>query len=176
MPGLVPGIHAFSLLSNKAWMAGMQPEDIHEFTFDSAIVKERLYSERATVVGRTLEELTFRTIYIARNAALQIQAHALGEVSPLDAEETRLAGIFNLHPGPVARAWEYWSVRLDKAEGRWPLAKRTRKTARRTRKTVKGKRKRQCMIPKTGNRFSEKDHAQAKCWARTMIQSNPIRL
>ncbi len=32
----------------------------------------------ATVAGVTLEELTFRTIYTARNAALQIQAHALG--------------------------------------------------------------------------------------------------
>jgi ribulose-5-phosphate 4-epimerase/fuculose-1-phosphate aldolase len=51
----------------------------------------------ATVVGRTLEELAFRTIYIARNAALQIQTHALGEVSPLDAEESR-------HLQPAARA------------------------------------------------------------------------
>jgi HCOMODA/2-hydroxy-3-carboxy-muconic semialdehyde decarboxylase len=72
----------------------------------------------ATVAGRTLEELTFRTIYIARNAAVQIQAHGLGHVSPLNAEEIRLAGDYNLQPGPVARAWEYWSVRLDKAEGR----------------------------------------------------------
>ena len=29
----------------------------------------------ATVAGKTLEELTFRTIYTARNAAMQIQAH-----------------------------------------------------------------------------------------------------
>jgi len=72
----------------------------------------------ATVAGRSLEELTFRTIYIARNAAVQIQAHGLGHVSPLNAEERRLAGDYNLQPGPVARAWEYWSVRLDKAEAR----------------------------------------------------------
>src|SRR4249920_3884689 len=73
----------------------------------------------ATVAGATLEELTFRTIYTARNAALQIQAHSLGYVSPLNAAETRLAGEYNLRPGPVARAWEYWNVRLDKAEGTW---------------------------------------------------------
>jgi len=73
----------------------------------------------ATVAGRTLEELTFRTIYTARNAALQIQAHTLGHVSPLNAAETELAGEYNLRPGPVARAWEYWNVRLDKAEGTW---------------------------------------------------------
>ena len=77
----------------------------------------------ATVAGTTLEELVFRTIYIARNAALQIQAQSLGPVSPLNAEETKLAGAFNLQPGPVARAWEYWSVRLDKAEGVWRPAK-----------------------------------------------------
>ena len=65
----------------------------------------------ATVAGRSLEELTFRTIYVARNATYQLQAHTLGHVSPLNAEETELAGTYNLQPGPVARAWEYWSVR-----------------------------------------------------------------
>jgi len=77
----------------------------------------------ATVAGRSLQELAFRTIYTARNAAMQIQAHSLGHVSPLNAAETTLAGNFNLQPGPVARAWEYWSVRLDKAEGTWGKAK-----------------------------------------------------
>ena len=74
----------------------------------------------ATVAGRSLEELTFRTIYIARNAGLQIQAHTLGHVDALNATEAKLAGDFNLQPGPLMRAWEYWNVRLDKAEGRWP--------------------------------------------------------
>jgi ribulose-5-phosphate 4-epimerase/fuculose-1-phosphate aldolase len=77
----------------------------------------------ATVAGTTLEELTFRTIYTARNAAMQIEAHNLGHVSPLNAAETKLAGEYNLNPGPVARAWEYWSVRLDKAEGIWAAPK-----------------------------------------------------
>jgi ribulose-5-phosphate 4-epimerase/fuculose-1-phosphate aldolase len=77
----------------------------------------------AAVAGATLEELTFRTIYTARNAALQIEAHTLGYVSPLNAAETRLAGEYNLRPGPVARAWEYWNVRLDKAEGTWRAQK-----------------------------------------------------
>lgn len=82
----------------------------------------------ATVAGRTLEELVFRTIYIARNAALQLQAQSLGDIFPLNSEETELAGHFNLEPGPVMRAWEYWSVRLDKVEGTWrkPKASRTK--------------------------------------------------
>ena len=71
----------------------------------------------ATVAGISLEELTFRTIYTTRNAALQIQAHTLGLVSPLNPAETRLAGEYNLCPGPVMRAWEYWNARLDRAEG-----------------------------------------------------------
>ena len=93
----------------------------------------------ATVAGTTLQELVFRTIYIARNAALQIQAHGLGHVSPLNAEETKLAGDYNLQPTPITRAWEYWSVRLDKAEGVWraakpkPPAKKARPTARKSR-------------------------------------------
>ncbi|MEP7029427.1 MAG: class II aldolase/adducin family protein [Pseudolabrys sp.] len=77
----------------------------------------------ATVAGISLEELTFRTIYTARNAAMQIQAHGLGHVSPLSPKETELAGEYNLRPSPVARAWEYWSVRLDKAEGIWRAPK-----------------------------------------------------
>lgn len=81
----------------------------------------------ATVAGRTLEELVFRTIYTVRNAALQIQAQVLGNVSPLTEGETALAGPYNLQPGPLARAFEYWSVRLDKAEGTWrPTVKRAR--------------------------------------------------
>jgi ribulose-5-phosphate 4-epimerase/fuculose-1-phosphate aldolase len=83
----------------------------------------------ATVAGTSLEELTFRTIYTARNAALQIQAHGLGNVSPLTAAETELAGRYNLQPGPVARAWEYWSVRLDKAEGTFDARPAKRKAA-----------------------------------------------
>jgi HCOMODA/2-hydroxy-3-carboxy-muconic semialdehyde decarboxylase len=77
----------------------------------------------ATVAGRSLEELVFRTIYTVRNAAMQLQAHILGHVSPLSTEERRLGGDYNLQPGPVARAFEYWSVRLDKVEAIAPARK-----------------------------------------------------
>jgi hypothetical protein len=69
---------------------------------------------------------------------MQIQAHALGHVSPLNAEETQLAGDYNLQPSPVARAWEYWNVRLDKAEGTWrPEPRKTGKAKRAAAKTFK---------------------------------------
>ena len=97
----------------------------------------------ATVAGTTLHELTFRTIYTARNAAMQIEAHNLGHVSPLTAAETELAAEYNLKPGPVARAWEYWSVRLDKAEGTWQQPKTKTASSRKSpAKESKAKRKR----------------------------------
>ena len=78
-----------------------------------------------TVAGRSLEELVFRSIYGARNAAAQIEAELLNAgFEPLNTEETELAANYNLQPGPVARAWEYWSMRLNKAEGNWRPAKR----------------------------------------------------
>src|SRR5262249_23072630 len=78
----------------------------------------------ATVAGRSLEELVFRTIYTVRNAAMQLEAHLLGHVSPLSAEERRLGGDYNLQPGPIARAFEYGWVRLDKLEGTAPARKK----------------------------------------------------
>jgi len=96
----------------------------------------------ATVAGTTLEELVFRTIYIARNATLQVHAHVLGHVAPLNAAEIGLAGEYNLRPGPVARAWEYWSVRLDKAEGTWRMPKaKTAAPKKRAGKRMTGKHK-----------------------------------
>jgi ribulose-5-phosphate 4-epimerase/fuculose-1-phosphate aldolase len=96
----------------------------------------------AAVAATSLQELTFRTIYTARNAAMQIQANTLGTVSPLNAAETALAGEYNLRPGPVARAWEYWSVRLDKAEGTWRGQKAKAAAPRKPKAKRKTKRRR----------------------------------
>jgi HCOMODA/2-hydroxy-3-carboxy-muconic semialdehyde decarboxylase len=72
----------------------------------------------ATVVGGTLRELVFRTIYSARNAEHQLAAHMLGNVSPLTEGEADMASQLNLAPGPLARAYEYWVRRLAEREGR----------------------------------------------------------
>jgi ribulose-5-phosphate 4-epimerase/fuculose-1-phosphate aldolase len=74
----------------------------------------------ATVAGTSLRELVFRTIYTCRNAELQLRAHTLGHVGALNAAETEGAGTYNLRPGPISRAYEYWTARLLKAEG--PMA------------------------------------------------------
>jgi ribulose-5-phosphate 4-epimerase/fuculose-1-phosphate aldolase len=62
----------------------------------------------ATVAGCGLHEVVFRSIYGVRNAEFQSGAQALGSVGALSPGESEMAGEYNLAPGPVARAWEYW--------------------------------------------------------------------
>jgi len=109
----------------------------------------------ATVVGGTLRELVFRTIYSAKNAEHQLAAHLLGNVSPLTPGETKMAGELNLAPGPLSRAYEYWMRRLAEREGRSmsdPVVRAAEAAARATgavkappakkaKKTAKGKKR-----------------------------------
>jgi HCOMODA/2-hydroxy-3-carboxy-muconic semialdehyde decarboxylase len=69
----------------------------------------------ATVVGATVQEVVFRSIYSHRNAELQLRAHALGEIAPLSPGEAALAEAYSLRARPMGRAWEYWTTRLAKA-------------------------------------------------------------
>jgi ribulose-5-phosphate 4-epimerase/fuculose-1-phosphate aldolase len=69
----------------------------------------------ATVVGASLQETVFRTIFSHRNAELHLRATALGAVSPLTPTEAELAESYSLRPRPMGRAWEYWTTRLAKA-------------------------------------------------------------
>jgi ribulose-5-phosphate 4-epimerase/fuculose-1-phosphate aldolase len=81
----------------------------------------------ATVVGKTLQNLVFRTIYTYRNAELQFMTQSLGaQPSPLTPGEARMTMDRNLEPRPQARAWEYWSIRLKKA-GEYPKTGKTAK-------------------------------------------------
>jgi HCOMODA/2-hydroxy-3-carboxy-muconic semialdehyde decarboxylase len=70
----------------------------------------------ATVAGISMEEMVFRSVFSCRNAEMQREAQALGGISKLTPVEIEKAGAFNLEPRPIARAWEYWSTRLRKAE------------------------------------------------------------
>ena len=69
----------------------------------------------ATVAAGSLPELVFRTIFSCRNAELQLRAQTIGALAPLNAGERKAAEERNLQPRPLARAWEYWTVRLEKA-------------------------------------------------------------
>jgi ribulose-5-phosphate 4-epimerase/fuculose-1-phosphate aldolase len=69
----------------------------------------------ATLVGTTLRELVFRTVYSHANAEIQLRAMALGRIGPLSRGEAERTGPHQLQPRPMARAWEYWTERLRKA-------------------------------------------------------------
>jgi ribulose-5-phosphate 4-epimerase/fuculose-1-phosphate aldolase len=70
----------------------------------------------ATVVGSSIRELVFRTIYSCRNAEYQSQAVLIGRISTLSPGEIEMAGSLKNQPG-VDRAWEHWVKRLDTVSG-----------------------------------------------------------
>ena len=72
----------------------------------------------ATAAGTSIRETVFRTIFSCKNAELQTQARLLGHVEPLDDKEVELAAAYNLRPGPLERAWDYWAKRVRDAEAR----------------------------------------------------------
>jgi ribulose-5-phosphate 4-epimerase/fuculose-1-phosphate aldolase len=65
----------------------------------------------ATVVGSSLRELVFRTVYSCRNAEYQSRAMLIGQQSGLSPGEVKMAGSLTNQPG-VDRAWEHWVRRL----------------------------------------------------------------
>jgi ribulose-5-phosphate 4-epimerase/fuculose-1-phosphate aldolase len=60
----------------------------------------------ATVVGTSLKEAVFRSVYATQNAQLLPIAMQLGQPTFLDPGEARLAD--ELHHAVVGRPWEYW--------------------------------------------------------------------
>ncbi len=66
----------------------------------------------ATVVGRSVRELTFRAVHLRLNAELQLQAIQMGPLSPLTAGEIELSSRTNLSDAVVGRIWEYWAAQV----------------------------------------------------------------
>lgn len=60
----------------------------------------------ATMVGRSVAQVVYRSIYAALNAALQMEATRLGEPIFLEREEARKAEATN--DGALDRAWALW--------------------------------------------------------------------
>jgi hypothetical protein len=53
----------------------------------------------------------------------------LGKIGPLTRGEAELTGPYQLQPRPMARAWEYWAIRLEKSGG-MPSVRRTASKSR----------------------------------------------
>ena len=64
----------------------------------------------ATTVGKSLQEMTFRTINTVGNAQSQLLALGLGRCDQLTEGEIERAGM--LKPMAIERAWQYWASRL----------------------------------------------------------------
>jgi HCOMODA/2-hydroxy-3-carboxy-muconic semialdehyde decarboxylase len=110
----------------------------------------------ATVVGTSVRDCVFRTIYSCCNAMYQLQAESLGTIGPLSSGEVKEAGAIHHQPGPLNRAWEYWVRRIEKkgeapprgrssaragASRRGPAPRRAKSVARGAKKTArKGRR------------------------------------
>jgi len=71
----------------------------------------------ATVVGLSLRELVFRSIYSCDNARYLSEAKRLGNFSPLTPGEIEMAQAIYQLPNAQSRAWEYWETRLAKHGG-----------------------------------------------------------
>ena len=93
----------------------------------------------ATVVGKSLQEVVFRSIHTHRNAELLLRARALGTVTPLSRGETEQACDYSLRERPMGRAWEYWTTRLKKA-GELPPRTKTRVGSKAAKKSKASKR------------------------------------
>ena len=89
----------------------------------------------ATVAGRTLRELVFRTVYSHANAEIQLRSMMIGEIGALNAVERQRAEPRQLQPRPMGRAWEYWLSRLQKA-GELPPRRKSRPTLVRPAKRI----------------------------------------
>ena len=68
----------------------------------------------ATVVGASLRELVFRSIYSCDNARYLAEAKRLGNFGPLTPGEVAMAQEIYTRPNTHTRAWEYWATRLAK--------------------------------------------------------------
>src|SRR3977135_2535203 len=79
----------------------------------------------ATLVGTTLRELVFRTIYSHANAEIQLRSMLLGKIGPLRRGEAERTGPSQLQPRPRRRRAEYWTERLKKS-GELPKSSRGR--------------------------------------------------
>jgi ribulose-5-phosphate 4-epimerase/fuculose-1-phosphate aldolase len=74
----------------------------------------------ATVVGASLRELVFRSIYSCLNAVYLSEGRKLGTVGALTPGEIEMAGAINKIPSVPLRTWEYWATRLAKRGGMPP--------------------------------------------------------
>ena len=94
-----------------------------------------------TVIGTSVRDCVFRSVFSCRNAEFQVRAMTIGTVGALSAGETGLAGGISSKTTGLVRAWEYWSMRVAKAGGLPSTARRPAKAKSQTKARRKAKRR-----------------------------------
>ena len=80
-----------------------------------------------TVAGTSVRHCVFRSIHSAHNAEFQVRAMMIGgNIASLTPGETDLAAQLVNKTTGLARAWEYWSMRVAKAGGLPSTAKKAK--------------------------------------------------
>lgn len=107
-----------------------------------------MWRHGATVVGATIQEVVFRSIYSCRNAELQREASRDGAMplrGKLSPGEIERCGTIYSQPNVISRVWEYWVSRLERRGAMPPSPARARVTktkpvAKKTRGAASAKR------------------------------------
>lgn len=65
----------------------------------------------STVVGGSLQEAVFRSVYLEKNAKIQSEAMKMGDIVPLTLAEAEAADAANF--AQIGRAWDLWKRAAD---------------------------------------------------------------
>ena len=96
-----------------------------------------------TVVGSSVRECVFRSVFSARNADFQVRAMMIGgPIASLSPGETQLASQITGKTTGLTRSWEYWSMRVAKAGGMINASKKTASAKPRKKSLKPGRAKR----------------------------------
>jgi ribulose-5-phosphate 4-epimerase/fuculose-1-phosphate aldolase len=95
--------------------AGITDMLIHDSSLGAALARSLadkpmvlMRGHGATMVGRSIAQAVYRSIYAALNAGLQMEAMRLGEPIYLEREEGRLAMLVNDSANAIERTWALW--------------------------------------------------------------------
>jgi len=113
----------------------------------------------ATVAGRSIRELIFRTVFGSDNCKLLAQAMAMGHVDSLSPGEIELTSAHQQRPPSTNRAWDYWVRQIEKA-GLMPAKAAAKPAARATSKKSPTPAKR--TAPKPGKKVGAKTKAKKR--------------
>ncbi|WP_172292067.1 class II aldolase/adducin family protein [Pseudoruegeria sp. HB172150] len=72
-----------------------------------------LANHGAVVVGDDIRSMTFRAIQLCSDARLQVTSAAFEPITRLTDAEIDASGAANLQPHILARAWDWWSARVE---------------------------------------------------------------